>query len=264
MSKKTESTPNRKQRQRATSSQTEAALLDALEATDASGHLAKQRPEVIRRLREAHRMDHLESSRRAQAKEQTKTASALRRHARAIEDAQSKFRQAVDVAVTYASIYSGPSEHLAAVPPLAPIVAAERATLWLVAELQKRERISTQTAKWYRSKTTQKASQWGPATVTVVNAIVRLAQDAFSDQSKKEKPTQQAEYYAGLLCIHVGILTVKQGATAKAIAEVVRKRLDRAALFIHSGDHGARSAATSVIPFPRSTGPSTTGRKSPF
>jgi hypothetical protein len=125
-----------------------------------------------------------------------------------------------------------------------------RATDWLVSELQKRERISKQIAKWYRSQTTQKRAQWGPATVTLVDAIVRAAQEAFSDQSKKEKPTQQAEYYAGLLCMHVGLLPPTDAAEPKTVSDVVRRRLDRAASWIQVGEQAPRSS-TSVIPFPR-------------
>ena len=228
-------------------------MLAALEALDAAGSLAKQRPMFVRQLRDAQQTDHAASSRRAQARQQTKTASRLSKWARAVEDTWWECRHTIDVAVNGGSIYFGPPEGIAAVPQLAAVDAMDHTAAWLVAELRKRERISKQIAKWYRSQATEKRAQWGPATVETVDGIIRFVQTRFSILSKKHKPIQKAECYAGLLCMHVGLLTVKAGATPKRIADTVRGRLNRSQRLIQAVQRlDTHSSVTSVIQFPRS------------
>ena len=270
MSRKTNSNRGRKDVQHATNVHASGsgrltsveALLEELERADSTETLTRQRSKFIRQLRTAHQKDHSASSRRIQAREQTKTALGLRQFTADAERDNSHLQSTVQRAVNYAGIYFGPPGHIGVVPQLEPIEKLDGAIAWLVAELHKRERSCKQIASWYRRKVPQKRDQWGPATVTVVDAAVRFAQEAFSDQSKKDKPTQQAQYYAGLLCMHAGLLTAAHTTEPQKLSDVVRRRLDRAVLWIQTGEHAVRSAVTSVIPFPRPTGPATTRRNS--
>jgi hypothetical protein len=100
---------------------------------------------------------------------------------------------------------------------------------WLMARLVKEHRRNAKSATWNRTAATEKADQWGPATLRVVENIVRQAQRAFSESnwSRSTKPQERARYYAGLLCLEVALLRTTDPSDGKRIADIVRKRLNK-------------------------------------
>jgi hypothetical protein len=143
-----------------------------------------------------------------------------------VDDAAKEFMDAVLVSLDLGGIYSGPDDKV-------PIInQVERTRVWLTAEFKKRREMSVRLAKWYRSATTEKPTQWGPATLGVVEDIVRQAHQAFGEENTKSwhrtvKTQQRSEYYAGLLCIETELLPAAKSENQQLIAERVRKRLKR-------------------------------------
>jgi len=166
----------------------------------------------------------------------------------ALERAHASFRHASIIAVNYASLCSGLPEEFCVVPELSSFGEIGSATGWLVAEVRRRARISQQVAQWHRNLTTQKPTQWGPATLQAVDAIVRAAEITISrdNLSKAAKPMQRAEYYAGLLCMHAGLLPPTAPGNAETISDRIRKRLDRGLPLLRAvEEHESRYPTTS-------------------
>src|SRR4030095_16957705 len=123
------------------------------------------------------------------------------------------------------------------------------ATEWLISEVRHRAQSSKQAAEWYRSLSTQKANQWGPATHRALEETIDVVERTISRQteSKKAKPIQLAEYYAGLLCMMTGLLPLRGASNPEIISDTVRKRLDRGALFVRAAEeYEARFPTTTV------------------
>jgi DNA repair exonuclease SbcCD ATPase subunit len=100
----------------------------------------------------------------------------------------------------------------------------------ILRELHKRERIAESAAAWHQKAAPQKLEQWGPATTRMVSEIVRSAKTAISETTwaRRARPLDQARYYAGLLCLQVGLLPNVQAINQKRISDLVRRRLARA------------------------------------
>jgi hypothetical protein len=224
-------------------------VLCELEARDPTSRLREKRHECLRLLEDAKHRDHSLESRKEQARQQTLTARDLKKLAELVEKTRSRYMETVTYAANYTAIWLGPPEHLRSVPGLDPLKGLDDANEWLVAELRMRERNCLQTARWYRSRVTQKPTQWGPATLEAVNTIVRAAHAGLSAEnwSRKVKPLQQAQYYAGLLCMQAGVLRATASSNARTISDTVRKRLERGASLMQATvDERRRSTPTAA------------------
>jgi hypothetical protein len=205
-----------------------------------AGSLSRHRQPFLDHLRNAAVRDHSLRGRRADARQWAEQVKVLGTLEGWLDDAGSDFKDAVLVSLDVGGIYSGPDETV-------PIVKqVTRTVTRLSAELRKRREMAQRLAKSYRSGTVEKATQWGPSTLIVVNMIVREAQKALSatDWRRSVRARRRAEYYAGLLCMEVGLLPSGDPKSEIVIAERTRKRLQRgkrllqAAQVLNIGVHG--------------------------
>jgi hypothetical protein len=143
-----------------------------------------------------------------------------------VERAADELQDAVLESMDWTSIYSGPPDEMPFINDV------DHMRTWLTNELAKRRRVAFTAARFHLRASTQKPNEWGPATLKVVDIIVRKGKEAFGEDNpsnwgRSAKPRQRAEYYVGLLCIDAGLLRPKNQHSQKLIADVVRKRLDR-------------------------------------
>jgi len=222
-----------------------AAALAELEAKDSTGILRKKRNEFLQQLENAKQKDQSAAYRREQAKGQAKTASALSKLAKSVQEAKAHYIHAVLKAVYYAGLWPHDPEHIAGFDELG-IKELNAGADWLVNQLRERKAGCREAAQYYRRLTTEKSDQWGPATHRTIESIIRLTERTFLEiLAKRDKPKQQAEYYAGLLCFQRSLLPRNSSLNANTVSDQVRKRLDRGVLFVRAvEEHEARFPTT--------------------
>jgi hypothetical protein len=102
-------------------------------------------------------------------------------------------------------------------------------------ELERLERWERGNYDEAKRRSASKEAQWGPETTKQVKTIVRHATEAFIKRQdgldasywNRRVTLQEARWYAGLLCVKLGLLPTSNWADRKMLSEVVRTRVTR-------------------------------------